>query len=95
MIMNRLLLAAGVVMAFATSSHAAHTACTVKQDTATLNRPGGNQEPRWPRLQKGEEIAIRDIFQDWAFITFFIDDYEYGWVPRNVLINCQLKEGTP
>jgi hypothetical protein len=93
--MKRLFLIAAVVVAFATPSHAIYTECIVKKDTETLNRPGGHREPRWPGLQKGENVAIRDIFQDWVFVTYFSDQYEYGSVPRNVLVNCQAKEGTP
>jgi hypothetical protein len=89
------LLAAAVVVAFATPSHAIYTECTVTKDTETMNRPGGRHEPRWPNLKKGGSIAIRDIFQDWVFVTYFTDQYEYGWVPRNALINCQSREGTP
>jgi hypothetical protein len=91
--MKKLLLSVAIVVAFAPPSHAIYTECTVKKDTMTLNRPGGNHEPRWSNLEEGETVAIRDVFQNWVFVTYSGD--EYGWVPRNALINCQKMEGTP
>jgi hypothetical protein len=95
--MKKFLLAAAVVIAFATPSHAIYTECTVKKDMDIVNRPGGDRgDPRWPSLQKGENVAIRDSFQSWVFVTFFDDDgSHYGWVQRNALTNCQAREGTP
>jgi hypothetical protein len=95
--MKKFLLAAAVVIAFATPSHAIYTECTVKKDMDIVNRPGSDRgDPRWPSLQKGENVAIRDSFQSWVFVTFFDDDgSHYGWVQRNALTNCQAREGTP
>jgi hypothetical protein len=95
-VMKKLLLATAAVVAFTTPSYAFYTECTVQKDTDRVNRPGGGTEPRWASLEKGEKVAIRDTYRDWVFVTYFVDDrYEYGWVPRNSLGNCQAKDGTP
>jgi hypothetical protein len=93
------------------SAHASYTECTVQKDTATVNRPGGHSMPRWTPLKKGDTVAIMDTYPlsaresgvvkpiqhyDWIFI--FHREHtasEYGWVPANVLVNCQPMEGTP
>jgi hypothetical protein len=95
--MKHLLMIAAALLAFATPSHAIYTECTVKKDMDVVNRPGGDRgDPRWPSLQKGGKAAIRDVFQDWVFVTFFDDDgSHYGWVRRSALANCQAREGTP
>jgi hypothetical protein len=94
-----LLVAAAVAIAVgsATPSRASFTECTVREDTLAVNRLGGRTEPRWSGLKKGEKVAIRDVHQDWVFITYFPDPTspEYGWVPRKILVNCQVREGTP
>ena len=94
--MRKLLLATAAVVAFATASHASYTECIVQKDTDLVTRPGGPPEPRWSPLEKGEKVAIRDTYRDWVFVVHFVDDRgDYGWLPRNTLINCQAKEGTP
>jgi hypothetical protein len=89
-------LLAAALVALATPAMAAYTECTVKKDTDIVNSPGGHVEPRWPTLKKGDDVSIRDVHQDWIFVTFFrADQYRYGWLRRNVLINCEQREGTP
>jgi hypothetical protein len=63
--------ALSVLAALSSPSHAVYTGCTVKKDTDLVNRPGGNSDPRWPTLQRGEDVAIRDVFRDWVFVTYF------------------------
>jgi SH3-like domain-containing protein len=94
--MKTLLAAVVIVVALATPSHAAYTECTVQGGTDPLNRPGGNSDPRWRTLDKGTDVAIRDTYQNWVFVTFFDGDHmQYGWVQRSALANCRAKEGTP
>jgi hypothetical protein len=94
--MKRLLLAAAAVAAFATPSYASYTECAVQKDTDMVNRPGGSTDPRWSPLEKGNKVAIRDTYRDWVFVVHFVDDRsEYGWVPRDALVKCQPREGTP
>jgi hypothetical protein len=97
------------VLAWATPSHASYTECTVQKDTVTVNRPGGDYgDPRWTPLEKGEKVAIRSVYNsktkkegskpyDWVFITHWNSskDQQWGWVPANVLSNCQPMEETP
>jgi hypothetical protein len=74
---------------------ASYTQC-IKKDAGGLNRRGGNIEPRWFLLDNGTSVAIRDVYRDWSFITHFSDDqYQYGWVPSNILGKCQRQDGTP
>ena len=96
--MKRMLITVAALALLWTAAHASYTECIVKQDTETLNRPNGTHDPRWSNLSKGERVAIRDVFQDWAFVTFYTDraeGYEYGWLPRSVLTSCKMREGTP
>ena len=94
--MKKLLLATAAVVASSAPSYASYTECTVRKDTDLVNRPGGLTEPRWSPLEKGGKVAIRDTYRDWVFVVHFVDDRgEYGWVPRNALVTCQAKDGTP
>jgi hypothetical protein len=91
---TKTLMAVGI--AFATPAHAFYTECTVQADTQPVNRPGGNTEPRWSPLEKGDKVAIRDTYQDWVFVYRYQDESaHYYWVRRNVLRNCREQEGTP
>jgi hypothetical protein len=94
--MKKLLLVAAAVVGFATPASAFYTECTVLKDIAIVNRPGGHSMPRWSPLEKGDKIAIMDTYQQWVFVLHWVDtQQEYGWLPRNVLANCQRQEGTP
>jgi hypothetical protein len=98
--MTKTLLAGVAVLSVlsASAAHASFTQCAVREDTETLNRPGGNHDPRWASPKKGDRVALRDAFKDWVFITWFPYEgggYEYGWLSRSVLINCHVHEGTP
>jgi hypothetical protein len=76
-----------------------------------VNRPNGNTVPRCCLLQKGDKVAIWDTYPlsaresgvlkpiksyDWIFISHTTSvSEEWGWIPANVLGNCQAMEGTP
>lgn len=94
--MKKILFSAAIMMASTAPLQAFYTECTVQKDTAAANRPSGNTEPRWPLFENGQKVAIRDIYRDWVFVTRVDNDrYEYGWIPRDVLRNCQRRDGTP
>ena len=89
-------IAAALVALVPTSSRAFYTECSVQKDIELANRPGGQTEPRWVPLEKGNKVAIRDTYQDWVFVLHWTgDSSEYGWLPRNALASCRPKEGTP
>ena len=96
--------------AMVTSVNAFYTQCTVHKDIEPVNRPNGETVPRWPSLEKGEKVAIRSTYNsktksaathehkyyNWVFIYYFRPGEQwFGWVPANVLDNCQAMEGTP
>jgi hypothetical protein len=98
--MKKILFAAAVVVAFATPSHASYTQCTVTRDIDKVSRPSrdGDTPPRWHKLQKGDKVAIREVFSGWTFVQQWAEqarEEQYGWVPSNVLVNCRAMEGTP
>ncbi|NOJ39072.1 hypothetical protein [Bradyrhizobium australiense] len=96
--MKKLLLAAAALIALPVASHAAYTECTVPKETELANRPGGQTEPRWLPIEKGQKVAIRDTYRDWVFVVHFGKDSGesvYGWVQRSDLANCRAREGTP
>jgi hypothetical protein len=94
--MKRSLIAAALLLSLTAPSHAFFTECTAKQETTLLNRPGGDTEPRWSPIAKGDTAAIRDTYRDWVFVVHYIGEHaEYGWVPHGALVNCQPKDGTP
>jgi hypothetical protein len=81
-----------------TGAQAFWTECTVNKEIDAVDRPHGeNGSPRWETLAKGTKIALRDTYQDWAFVSHRRDEgnEEYGWVPRGILSNCKPQEGTP
>jgi len=95
MTMKKLLLAAATVVAFATPSLAGHAECIVQKETQSMNRPEARYpEYRLPRFEKGDVVSIRDAYRAWDFVTSRDQNTGYGWVPHNVLGNCQTKEGT-
>jgi hypothetical protein len=52
--MKKLLMTAATLIALATPAMASYTGCFVKENTEILNRPGGNSDPRWSNLKKGQ-----------------------------------------
>ena len=71
-----------------------HTQCTVKSDTLPVSRPDGEAPPRWDFI-KGKAV-IMDIYGEWVFVMLFAYKQElYGWVKRDTLSNCKVKDGTP
>ncbi len=91
-----LLTAAAAVIALTAPASAAYTECTVTQDTDLANRPGGNTEPRYQPVEKGDKVAFRDKHQGWWFVMHAKDgSTDYGWLPENVLTKCKKMDGTP
>lgn len=85
-------------------SQAAFTECTTLKEIALATRPGGGTEPRWLPVEKGNAVAIRDIYRDWVFVVHYIQSGEgddktvttqYGWLPRKVINGCKQQDGTP
>jgi len=94
--MKKVLLVTATVIVFTRPTLASYTECVALKETELVNRPRGRTDPRWPPLDKGNKVAIRDTYRDWAFVVHFVDDRdEYGWVPRSALTNCKTREGTP
>jgi hypothetical protein len=88
--------------ALSSPTHAIYTECTLQNDIDAATRPNGFTVPRWKMLEKGEKVAIRETHQNWVFVHRWIQGgrgggghAEYGWVPRNTLLNYQAREGTP
>jgi hypothetical protein len=80
----------------ATPAMAFYTECTVSKDTELATRPNGPTEPRYAPVNKGDKVAFRGSYHDWWFVMHAKEGGEdYGWLPRNVLTNCQKQEGTP
>lgn len=96
--MKKVLLTAAALTAVPALAHASYTECTVPKETELANRPGGQTDPRWLPIEKGQKVAIRDTYRDWVFVVHFDKDSggsAYGWVQRNDLANCRAKDGTP
>jgi hypothetical protein len=106
--MKRLFFGLLISTALVCPANAIYTQCTVQKDMQAVSRPGGETEPRWPSLEKGEKVAIRSTYNsktnesatfksyDWVFIIHYVDHAQwFGWIPANVLVNCQSQEGTP
>ena len=74
-----------------------YTECTVTKDTQLSIRPNGPTEPRYATVNKGDKVAFRDRYQGWWFVLHYSgqSSVDYGWLPENVLTNCQKQEGTP
>jgi hypothetical protein len=85
----------------ASPAHASWTGCRMRASFALLNRPDGYTMGRWHAPEGGKEVAIREVYRGWAFVSHWVDPNtdnvheEYGWVPRNHLTNCRPMEGTP
>ena len=95
--MKKTFLAGIAVLAIAsTTASAFYTECTVTKEMHLANRPNGSSDPRFGIINKGDKVAFRDKHKDWWFVIHYNGNTpEYGWVPRNVLTNCQVQEGTP
>ena len=94
--MTKLLLTAVAVIALMAPASAFYTECTVTKDTELANRPGGQTEPRYMSVNKGDKVAFRDKYQDWWFVMHAKDgSTDYGWLPENVLTKCKKMDGTP
>lgn len=94
--MIKILLASAALTALTAPASAFYTECTVAKDTELANRPGGQTEPRYMPVNKGDKVAFRDKYQDWWFVMHYADGRtDYGWLPQNVLTRCKKMEGTP
>jgi hypothetical protein len=94
--MLKFLLAGAAVIALISPASASYTECRVAKDTELANRPGGQIEPRYLPVNKGDKIAFRDKYQDWWFVMHAIEERtDYGWLPENVLTRCKKMDGTP
>jgi hypothetical protein len=73
----------------------------VTKDIKLAIRPNGPTEPRYAQINQGDKVAFRNRYQDWLFVLHYGHDgdvqtgVDYGWIPENVLTNCQEQEGTP
>ena len=96
--MKRLsLITATVIVSLAAAPAVAiYTECTVTKDMDLATRPNGPSEPRYIRIAKGDKVAFRQSYQDWWFVMHAKGPMiDYGWIPKNVLSNCEEQEGTP
>jgi hypothetical protein len=87
-----------VLMAVAAPSPALafYTECTVARDADLSIRPDGPTEPRYSPVSKGDKVAYRARYEGWWFVLHYNRDQpDYGWLPHNILINCQKRDGTP
>jgi hypothetical protein len=92
------------VLAVPTPSHASYTECVALKEITLATRPGGDTEPRWSPVEKGNAVAIRDVYRDWVFVihhnTYGEGDSktvetQYGWLPRKAISGCRQMDGTP
>jgi hypothetical protein len=102
--MNKLLkplAVAAMSIAMLSSAAAFYTECTVAKDMQLATRPDGPSEPRYMPVNKGDKVAFRASYENWWFVLNYGPDgrdgdrADYGWLPKNVLIECQGREGTP
>jgi hypothetical protein len=93
---NLLLVCAAVLIT--TPAMALYTECTVPKDMELATRPNGPTEPRYRLIHKGDKVAFRNSYKHWWFVMHDADDngtVDYGWIPHNVLTDCQKRDGTP
>jgi len=84
------------VIVLTTPANAFYTECTVSKDIELAIRPGGETEPRYMPVNKGDKVAFRGEYQDWWFVMHDSDGRtDYGWLPKSVLTKCRKMEGTP
>jgi hypothetical protein len=89
-------LTALLLASVATPAMAVFTECSVTRDVELANRPEGRSDPRFPIVEAGGKVAIRDRFGGWRFVVYYRgDETTYGWLPQTVLTNCRSREGTP
>ena len=94
--MKRLLFTTVTVLALTAQAWAFYTECSVTKETTLSIRPNGPTEPRYMPVKKGDKVAYRNSYRDWWFVMHADGDKtDYGWLPQNVLANCQKMEGTP
>jgi hypothetical protein len=94
--LTKLLLAIVAVIVLTAPVRAFYTECIVSKDAELANRPGGQTEPRYMPVNKGDKVAFRDEYQDWWFVMHSSDgSTDYGWLPKNVLTRCKKMGGTP
>lgn len=94
--MPKFLLAGFAVLALTAPANAFYTECTVSKEAELANRPGGNIDPRFQPVEKGDKVAFRDKFEGWWFVMHSKDGItDYGWLPENILTRCKKMDGTP
>jgi hypothetical protein len=94
--MMKFLIVTVAVLASTATASAFYTECTVSKEAELSNRPGGQTEPRYMPVDKGDKVAFRDKYQDWWFVMHSKDGTtDYGWLPESVLTRCKKMEGTP
>lgn len=94
--MMKFLLATVAVVGLTAPASAFYTECTVTKDIELANRPGGQTEPRYQPVDKGDKVAFRDKYQEWWFVMHSKDGItDYGWLPENVVTRCKKMDGTP
>jgi hypothetical protein len=88
--------AAALISGGAGPAHAFFTECTAVKNVQALDRPQGIVIGRFAEIKTGEKLAVRDTYQDWAFVLRYdLGREQYGWVRQTTLDMCTKRDGTP
>jgi len=72
-----------------------YTECVAEKDSYLIRRPNG---PIERKVAEGDRIVYQAREGDWGYVIHYTKSDPigiYGWIHRDILTDCQAREGTP